>query len=81
MSLEHILFRFLAQKYAEDNRDESWFQDAERLKKRREYELLMQKLLDELGRDDSESTPKELLDSVISRHAIRINEAFLKQPR
>lgn len=81
MSLEHILFRFLAQKYAEDNRDESWFQGVARLKKRREYELLLKTLLEELGRDDSESTPKELLDSIISRHAIRINEAFLEQPR
>ena len=81
MSLEHILFRFLAQKYGEDKRDDAWFSDVERLKNRREYELLLSKLLEELGQDDSDSSPKELTDSIISRHTIHINEAFLARPR
>lgn len=77
ITLEHVLYRFLARHFAEETRDEAWYQDIEEQVKRKSPEILLRVLLDFWSEDDRDISKEELIQSLLDRYEIDINENFL----
>lgn len=77
IALEHILYRFLTEKYADQTRDESWFLDIARNVQREKQKVIKNILIEELSEDDPGILGQELIQQLVEKHSVRINQNFL----
>ena len=75
--LEHIVFRFLTNRYALEFRDQVWHLNINRLVNRKRFEILERGLLDRLVQIRPDVSPGELIQSLLDLHTVTINENFL----
>jgi len=77
ITLEHIIYRFLAERYASESRNPNWFLEVDRLVKSRRFKILEKGLLDHMSKENPGASRKELIQSLLDQHRVTINDDFL----
>ncbi|MEE9166821.1 MAG: peptidylprolyl isomerase [Candidatus Neomarinimicrobiota bacterium] len=77
ITLEHILYRFLTNQFAEETRGEEWFVEIDKAVERKRPDILKNILIERLSKENSDASKDELIQLVTDRHRVDINEDFL----
>ncbi|MFQ6616535.1 MAG: peptidylprolyl isomerase [Fidelibacterota bacterium] len=80
-TLEHVLYRHLTQKFAEQTRDESWFDDIDKKVEKNRTRILKEVLLDDLSNKEPDTPRDQLLEDLVNRHRVRVNTDFVSDYR
>lgn len=81
MTLEHVLYRHLTQKFAEQTREEEWFDDVEKKVEGSRTRILRNVLVDLLSREWPDTPRNELLQQLVGEHRVQVNTEFISNYR
>lgn len=76
-TLEHVVYRFLGEKYASETRGPEWHGDVWTRVHRTYFKTIESALLKEVSKTDPGVSGQEWLQSLLDRYSVRVNEDFL----
>ncbi|MFQ6673173.1 MAG: peptidylprolyl isomerase [Fidelibacterota bacterium] len=76
-TLEHVMYRYLTERYAAKNRSEDWHNDVERRTRQKRVQILRDALLEELSKENPETSKQELIEALVAKHTVDVNDHFL----
>ena len=75
--LEHMVYRFLTERYAVETRPPEWHREVERRVKAERIKILRNVILEKLSDEHPELSEQEMIQSLVDRHRIRVNDEFV----
>jgi len=76
-ALEHVLYRFLTTKYAEETRDEEWLYTIDKRVQHKRVGVLKKILIEELSQNNPDVPAKKLIQQISDGYKVRFNRDFI----